>query len=132
MARAAEELICKDKEIAEKDKEIATLEEKIVNLQNEIRQIHQEPFKKRKKEEEEENLGFVKGRGAPKGHRGGGRKKPHKVNRVVDVYTDKCRECSSSNIKIYENMQGRVTYSRGHRIKSKQNNHSFQKILVSL
>ncbi len=36
-------------------------------------------------------------RGAPDGHRGATRKKPDHVDRVVDVYTEKCPRCGSGS-----------------------------------
>lgn len=100
MERAAQEIMAKDREISERDKKIAKLEEKVTSLQEEIKQIHQEPFKKRKKEEDNPP---VKNRGAPEGHKGGGRKRPLKVNYIVDVYAEKCKDCGSTNIRLYRN-----------------------------
>ena len=48
-------------------------------------------------------------RGAPKGHRGATRRKPDHVDRVVDVYTEKCPRCGGTELtpagEISEHMQ---------------------------
>jgi hypothetical protein len=73
------------------EKEKWDLKQEKESLQYQLKQTQTKIFKPRVKPKSKE--GQPK-RGAPVGHRGGGRKRPKEITRYVDVYPKRCNKCS--------------------------------------
>lgn len=69
------------------------------SLQYELKQFRVKIFKPRVKPKPSEDQAK---RGAPVGHRGGGRKRPKEISEYVEIYPERCDKCAGA-IKIYEN-----------------------------
>lgn len=79
----------------ERDKKLGQLEEENAVLRKKLQDEHQKPFvidKKKKGEQSDDKTPGTSSRprGAPKGHRGGTRKKPKKADEYIDVYPECC------------------------------------------
>ncbi|MEA3457290.1 MAG: IS66 family transposase [Candidatus Thermoplasmatota archaeon] len=74
---------------------IKELEDANSHLEAELVQALKDPFMKYEKKEPSEN---PKKRGAPFGHEGHFRKKPDKIDKIIDVYLDSCPHCRSEDI----------------------------------
>lgn len=91
-------------EIEKRDERIKQLESQIEDFKEALKQAHQDPFKKRKTkenndDEDKSRQEETKKRGAPKGHRGATRAKPEHIDEYRDVYAENCTRCSSANLK---------------------------------
>jgi hypothetical protein len=74
---------------------IKELEDANTHLEAELVQALKDPFMKYEKKEPSEN---PKKRGAPFGHEGHFRKKPDKIDKIIDVYLDNCPQCGREDI----------------------------------
>ncbi len=102
MERAVE--LAREK-IGQLQEEIKNLKDEKGALQEELKQDNQKQFKRNLKKEDDAS---GKERGAPKGHQGGGRKKPERIDRYVDIRPDKCDRCSCQDIRVYPSFQEHV------------------------
>ncbi len=82
--------------LAQIEKENQELRQEKESLQYELKQFRAKIFKPRVKSKPSEDQAR---RGAPPGHRGGGRKRPQKISGYITGRCDKC----GGEIKIYEN-----------------------------
>lgn len=85
----------------ERDEKIKRLEEENDTLRKKLQDVHQKPFviKKNqgKEDDDESSESPSQPRGAPKGHRGGTRKKPEEVDEYIDVFPD-CCDCGCTDL----------------------------------
>lgn len=85
------------------NEENTKLKEENKRLVEKIKEINQQPFKKKQsRNNEEEKIGegeVVQVRkGAPPGHLGATRKKPERIDEYRDVYPEKCPLCGSTDL----------------------------------
>jgi len=85
----------------ERDEKIKRLEEENNTLRKKLQDVHQKPFlinKKSKKKDDERSYELSSpSRGAPKGHRGGTRKKPREGVEYIDIYPE-CCDCGCTDL----------------------------------
>jgi transposase len=93
MRQATEALEGKDRIISQLKKEVEEFEKELIFEKR-------KPFMKTKKESSPEEE--PKRKGAPRNHKGGGRKKPQEIHRRRDVYPRKCPQCHSEHVRSYE------------------------------
>jgi len=95
--------ICKN--CMQLQKRIEQLETRNKILEYELKEMRSKWFSKKKKkstDETEEEEELPKKRGAPIGHEGWFRKKPAKVDEIVDVTIDKCPQCGGEDLNQCE------------------------------
>ena len=99
--------------ILEQKQRIKILEEENAYLKHQIKELQDKVFKKKKKKDDIDSRDPKKPkpkkkRGAPLGHLGWFRKKPDKIDRVEEVTLEKCPECGSEDLEVYDEVEEHV------------------------
>lgn len=85
------------KQLLAKEEEQAHLETANARLQHQLNELKQKPFKRSKAKDEASKLRKPKPKGRRKGHKGSGRKKPTRIDKIVRIEAGShCPECGDA------------------------------------
>lgn len=92
-----QEVALLQKELLNKEEERSHLEVANARLQYQLDELKQKPFKRSKAKEKESKSGEPKPKGRRRGHKGSGRKKPVRIDKIVRVEAGShCPECGTA------------------------------------
>ncbi len=98
-----------NKELELKSKRIDDLETENKLLKTELAELKTKLFgRKTKDKNKKDSKKISKKRGAPKGHPGWFRKAPKKIDKVIELHSDRCPKCGSLSITEYDRTEEHI------------------------